>query len=211
MGQPLIVQEISCLVRQFCPKIVFLSETRQQNNRVNNLRFRLGFRNSFVVDGHGKGGGLVLYWDESIKLNVLSYGQHHIDTLIWDSNHQASWHAMFVYGEPCAATHHVMWESLRRLKPISRAPWMLIGDFNEAMWLFEQFSACKRPERQMANFRDVLADCELLDLGFTGVPWTFDYKQKGDRNVNVRLDRVVASLGWSNWFPVAKVLHLITS
>jgi hypothetical protein len=80
MGQPLIVQEISCLVRQFCPKIVFLSETRQQNNRVNNLRFRLGFRNSFVVDGHGKGGGLVLYWDESIKLNVLSYGQHHIDT-----------------------------------------------------------------------------------------------------------------------------------
>jgi hypothetical protein len=120
-------------VRKFCPKIVFLSETRQQNSRVSNLRHRLGFRNSFVIDGHGKRGGLVLYGEESIELSVLSYGQHHIDTLIWDGNHHASWRATFVYGEPCVTDRHVMWELLRRLKLMSGAPWMLIGDFNEAM------------------------------------------------------------------------------
>jgi hypothetical protein len=86
-----------------------------------------------------------------------------------------------------------MWEVLRRLKPLSSAPWLLIGDFNEALWSFEQFSTRKRPERQMAEFKEVLAHCDVFDLGFSGVPWTFDNKQHGERNVKVRLDRAVAS------------------
>jgi hypothetical protein len=59
---------------------------------------------------------------------------------------------------------------------MSEAPWMLTGDFNEAMWSFEQFSSRRRPKRQMSDFRDVLADCEVFDLRFSGVPWTFDNK-----------------------------------
>jgi hypothetical protein len=52
-----------------------------------------------------------------------------------------------VYGVACTQDRHIMWELLRRLKPLSGAPWMLIGDFNEAMWSFEHFSVRKRPER----------------------------------------------------------------
>jgi hypothetical protein len=53
-----------------------------------------------VVDAKGKGGGLALYWDNSIKLNILSYDMHHIDTLIWDGDHHAAWRGIFVYREP---------------------------------------------------------------------------------------------------------------
>jgi hypothetical protein len=38
--------------------------------------------NCFTVDGIGKGGGLALYWVDSIKIEILCYGVHHIDTLI---------------------------------------------------------------------------------------------------------------------------------
>jgi hypothetical protein len=69
-------------VRRFCPKIVFISETRQQRDRISNLRYRIGFKNAFVVDGQGKAGGLGLFWEDEIKLHVLSYGLHHIDTII---------------------------------------------------------------------------------------------------------------------------------
>jgi hypothetical protein len=114
---------------------------------VSNLRYRLGFKNAFVVDGKGKGGGLVLFWDESINISISLYGMHHIDTFIWDSDHHASWRETFVYGEACTQDRHILWELLRRLKPLSGAPLMLIGDFNEAMWSFEHFSVRKRPER----------------------------------------------------------------
>jgi hypothetical protein len=65
-----------------------------------------------------------------------------------------------------------MWELLRRLKPISQTPWMLMGDFNEALWPFEHLSTRKRPQGQLQEFREVLEYCDVHDLGFKGVPWT---------------------------------------
>jgi hypothetical protein len=58
LGQSRTVQELSRLVRKHCPKIVFLSETRQQSSRVSNLRARLDLNKVLVVDGRGKGGCL---------------------------------------------------------------------------------------------------------------------------------------------------------
>jgi hypothetical protein len=104
-----------------------------------------------------------------------------------------------------------MWELLRRLMPCRYALWLMIGDFNEAMWSFEHFSSRRRPPKQMLDFREVLSFYDLHDLGFSDLPWTYDNKQLGDRNVRVRLDRAVASPSWSNWFPNAKVQHLISS
>jgi hypothetical protein len=158
---------------------VFILETRQQNNRLSNLRFRIGLNKVFVVDGHGKGGGLVLFWDDSLKISILSYILHYIDTLIWDADHHAHWRGTFVYGEPHMHERSKMWELLRRLKPVSRAPWMLIGDFNEALWSFKHFSTRRRLDKQMQEFQEVLDHCDVHNLGFMGVPWTFDNKQWG--------------------------------
>jgi hypothetical protein len=38
----------------------------------------------------------------------------------------------------------------------------------------------------MQSFRDALEHCEVYDLGFSGLPWAFDNKQKGNKNVKVR-------------------------
>jgi hypothetical protein len=100
LGQPRTVQELTRLIRDYCPKIVFLSETRQHKDRVSNLRFRLGLNKSFIVDGIDKGGVLVLFWDDSIKINILSYALHHIDTKIWSPDLNMGWRGTFIYGEP---------------------------------------------------------------------------------------------------------------
>jgi hypothetical protein len=100
LGHAAIVQELSHLVCKFCPSLVFISETRQHRDRMSNLCGRLGLQKAFVVDGYGKGEGLALFCSDSIKLIVLSYGVHYIDTLIWEDDHQASWRGTFVYGEP---------------------------------------------------------------------------------------------------------------
>jgi hypothetical protein len=63
----------------------------------------------------------------------------------------------------------------------------------------------------MLDFREVLSYCDLHDTGFIGTPWTSDNKQKGDRNVKVRLDRAVASPAWSSIFPDWRIRHLTSS
>jgi hypothetical protein len=96
--------------------------------------------NCFIVDGEGKGGGLALYWHDELKIDILSYTMHHIDTLIWDGEHHVGWWGTFVYGEPQTQERKNMWELLKWIMPCSRAPWMMIRNFNEAMWSFEHFS-----------------------------------------------------------------------
>ena len=51
-------------------------------------------------------------------------------------------------------------------------PWVVIGDFNKAMWGFEHFSDTPRLTGQMIDFRDALGLCGLGDLGFSGLPYT---------------------------------------
>jgi hypothetical protein len=60
----------------------------------------------------------------------------------------------------------------------------------------------------MAAFRETLALCNMVDLGFTGLPYTYDNKRKGRANVRVRLDRAVASADWRDMFGEAAVEHI---
>jgi hypothetical protein len=85
---------------------------------------------------------------------------------------------------------------------------MLLGDFNEVLWQHEHFSETPRADRQMMDFRGVLSHCDLHDLGFSGLPWTYNNNQAGRRNVRVRLDRGVANSDWSLMFPGANIQHL---
>jgi hypothetical protein len=84
---------------------------------VSNIKGRLDMNNCLVVDGVGKGGGLALYWNDEVKIQVLSYGLHHNDTLVWDGVHHAGWRATFAYGEPRTHERDKMWELMKRIKP----------------------------------------------------------------------------------------------
>ncbi|XP_073362640.1 uncharacterized protein [Aegilops tauschii subsp. strangulata] len=77
------------------------------------------------------------------------------------------------------------------------------------MWGFEHFSATPRSAGQMIDFRDVLEVCVLGDLGFAGLPYTYDNRRGGRANVKVRLDRAVANNSWRDLFTHAKVEHLV--
>ena len=133
-----------------------------------------------------------------------------IDLYICKSD-ESRWRCTCVYGEPKATQRYVMWELLRRIKLLGSGPWFMVGDFNEAMWQYEYFYRNKRLPKLMANFWEVLSMCNLFDLGFHGVPWTYDNKQEGNQKVKVRLDRAWACPQWSSIFPHCKVSHIIYS
>lgn len=168
-------------------------------------------KHCYAVKGDGKGGGLALYWGEGMKVELLSYGMHHIDVHIREGEDAPIWRATFVYGEAKVQNRRNMWTLLRRIKDKSENPWLMIGDFNEAMWQGEHFSLVKRPERQMQEFREVLPLCNLHDLGFVGLPWTYYDKREGGRNAKVRLDWAVASPEWMDMFVEARMRHLVSS
>jgi hypothetical protein len=171
----------------------------------------LGLKILVGVDSAGQGGGLVLFWHESLEVDLLGLSPRFIDVKVKDVNLNSWYRITFVYGEPQVESRHLMWETLHHLRSVSPLPWMVLGDFNEAMWDFEHFSAHPRPGWQMEVFRDSLSSCDLHDLGFYGLPFTWDNGRVVGANVRVRLDRAVADSAWRDMFTDVKVHHLVSS
>lgn len=60
----------------------------------------------------------------------------------------------------------------------------------------------------MAHFRDVVAECELVDLGYSGPPLTWNNGRDAEDGIQERLDRFLVNEGWKQLFHVAARRHL---
>ena len=82
-------------------------------------------------------------------VDLQSLGEHHIDVLIRAGLNSTQWRGTFIYGEARVQDRPKMWDLMRKLKSQMNFPWLMVGDFNEAMWSFEHFSNTNRREVQM--------------------------------------------------------------
>ncbi len=171
LGNPGTVQELARLVREKDPSVMFLSETWMDDNRLELLRCRFLFSNKFVVKQINKGGGLVLFWKHDINLTIKSYSLSHIDSVIDCSSANPRRLTCF-YGAPETHLRINSWNLLRSLKNQYSMPWCCIGNFNEITRISEKSGNRGRTERQMQEFRDVINECEFIDLGYKGLPFT---------------------------------------
>ncbi|KAL8463077.1 hypothetical protein ACS0TY_033917 [Phlomoides rotata] len=60
----------------------------------------------------------------------------------------------------------------------------------------------------MELFREMITDLGLQDLGFTGHTFTWTNDRAGEANIQVRLDRALATAEWRILFPLHTVSHL---
>lgn len=176
------------------------------------LRGSLGFPNGLGVGSYGRGGGLALLWSDEICVKLQSYDKLHIDVMVVDPTMGAKrWRFTGFYGEARREHRHRSWELMHFLSAQSDAPWLCAGDFNEILDAQEKFGGVTRPERQMDGFRDAVSQCGFSDLGFIGLPYTWDNRQEGSRNIKVRLDRAFANGAFSEMFKDTKVWHVQTT
>ena len=191
------------------PPLFFVMETKIRGKRVENLKGLLGFTGCFAVDNVGLSGGIGLFWTRELHVELKNYSQTHIDVTVRrkDSDHPP-WRFTGFYVEPRAEDRHQSWEFLRTLHGIRHEGWICMGDFNETMYAKEYFSIHARPAWQMQAFCDVIDFCSFQDLGWGGVPFTWDSRQQGDSNVKARLDRALANDEFMQLFEYTCVKHI---
>ncbi|KAL9686603.1 hypothetical protein QQ045_030996 [Rhodiola kirilowii] len=212
LGRPRTVRALKDAIRALSPQLVGLLEMKKRVSEWESLKWKLGLRNCFPVSCKGRAGGLALLWDDSLDVQVVSFSQNHIDVVV---KCQVDVRVTLFYGDPVTGNRWRSWDLLRRIHdsfPVA-IPWTVIGDFNEILCSSESQGPNSRPNWQMNNFRSVLDDCNLSDLGYVGYPFTFSNRRMGEAEVKVRLDRVVANAVWRQVFPSSVVshMHLYTS
>jgi hypothetical protein len=207
LGNAATVRELRDFVKEFAPSFLCVVETQIHRSRVELLAGTLGYDNVFAVSSTGRSGGLAIFWNNSIKLDILSYSQYHIDAAVTPSLEEP-WRLTCVYGEAHASERHKTWDMLKFIKASSPLPWLCIGNFNEVLLREEHVGVNERSNTQIQVFRETVDVCGLMDLGYTGTAWTFEKKLTGGTYCRVRLDRGLATLSWAERFPLATVNHL---
>ncbi|KAL9667122.1 hypothetical protein QQ045_001471 [Rhodiola kirilowii] len=82
------------------------------------------------------------------------------------------------------------------------------GGFNEVLRVCEVHGIHRRNQWQIEAFRRVIKDCGLIDLGYSGHPYTFSNRRKGNLETKARLDRVFVNKAWLEAGMEYQVRHL---
>ena len=75
-------------------------------------------------------------------------------------------------------------------------PWLCFRDFNEILNLNEKTEGVQRDARVIAEFRDALKECRLIDLGSRGHPFTWSNRQFRPHLIEEKLDRFLCNEEW---------------
>jgi hypothetical protein len=204
LGRDATVRELRDLAKLFKLTVFCVLETQLHKTWVEGLARQLGYNQSFAVSSSGRSGGLAMFWNNEINLQILSYSQYHLDAVITERDREP-WRLTCVYGEAQVSERFKTWDMLKFIKSSSPLPWMCIGDFNEVLHQHEHEGVAERSLAQMAGFREAVDVCELGDLGYIGNSWTFEKRVVGSSFCRVRLKRALATAAWSERFPGATV------
>ena len=78
----LTVKALKELRSKYRPYLVFLMETRNEDEVMERLRKKMRYENRYYVNPEGLSGGLALWWNNEVEVKVIEAKKNCIDTLV---------------------------------------------------------------------------------------------------------------------------------
>jgi hypothetical protein len=88
---------------------------------VEGLARSIGFDKCFAVSSSGRSGGLALFWNNNISIEILPYLQYHIDAIVSEVG-KDPWRITGVYGEAQMNERSKTWDMIKFIRSSSDLP-----------------------------------------------------------------------------------------
>jgi hypothetical protein len=107
--------------------------------------------------------------------------------------HNNLWLLSCIYGPPVYKNKFMFWESLLDVGKDYYGPWLCISDFNMILSQSDKYDG--RPYACSSNddFHSFLDLFGMIDLGFSGNPYTWTNKRRDHHLIKEHLDRGIAN------------------
>ncbi|GJS42106.1 hypothetical protein Tco_0567149 [Tanacetum coccineum] len=89
---------------------------------------------------------------------------------------------------------------------VRNMPWILMGDFNMALNMEDIYAGSSRMNLVMCEFKDCVANIEVMDINSSGLHFTWNQKPKGGNGILKKLDQIMGNMEFLDIFPGAYVL-----
>lgn len=195
-------------MRHHNPDVIFFTETKIAADQVQAILNRLGFYLLFQCPPMGKKGGLVLTWRPGVEIEPIFSNKKRISGMVYSDPPSSPWMISCIYGPSIIAQKEDFWALLDSHAASFKGPWLLLGDFHAITGQDEKMGGRPYASSSSGGFYPFFTRNGLVDLGFSGNPFTWSNKRSGLANVRERLDRGVANVDWTLIFPNASVFHV---
>ncbi|KAK9928646.1 hypothetical protein M0R45_025770 [Rubus argutus] len=207
LGRPMTQQARLELTRRFRPTIVFLSETRMKDKEIKKLRKKYKFCQGITVKPIKTAGGLALWWDHTVSIQILSKSKFLIDKVVKfnadDSLVRFSW----FYGPPVQRDRTAFWNRCASLAGSLDLPWLCAGDFNEFLWRHEKEGGNPWNSGKRRLLREFLDANDLIELSSKGQNFTWSNNWSNDGLIKIKLDRGMVNTKWLERWPESSVFN----
>ncbi|WCJ20597.1 LINE-1 retrotransposable element ORF2 protein [Euphorbia peplus] len=191
------------LLRFHKPSVFVLLETKVSGPNAQKIADSFKGWNCVRSEAQGRSGGIWVFWRSSeVQIRVIQV--HHQFVHCWiTQNGKFLCLSSFIYASPCLSDRNTLWDNLNLLSNNINVPWFLIGDFNDIGSLDDQRGGSQRYNKRSINHKAQMDDCGLIDIGFSGVRFTWRR-----RFLSVRLDKAYGNVHSRTFFPEASVINL---
>lgn len=199
IGSTLTIQRLREFKSRISPEIIFLMETKNEDETVLRRFRQSDYSNHFTVPPVGLSGGLSLSWKDSVSIDIMFSSPNIIDTHI--SRDQRSMFVSFIYGAPQAHERASFWNQLSEIGvDRDEEAWLIVGDFNDLLNNSEKVGGSLRWEGSFLAFRSFVSQHGLWDLQHSGDSLSW----RGTRYnyfFQSHLDHAMGNCKWSDSFP----------
>lgn len=205
IGPTLTVQRIKEFRKKISPAVLFLMETKNQDEALFRLFRNLELTNHFTVPPVGLSGGLSLSWKDDVQVEIIFSSANIIDTRIEAQGTHC--YVSFIYGAPLASNCPAFWKQLSEIGATRDDSWLITGDFNDLLDNSEKLGGPVRWEGSFLAFRSFVPQMELWDLQHSGNSLSW----RGTRYnlfIQSRLDRAMLNCSWFEQFSAGRCEYL---
>ncbi|MBA0642044.1 hypothetical protein Goklo_026507 [Gossypium klotzschianum] len=158
--------------REFEPNLLALYETRISGSKEESIVAKMGFDNYFRVEATWFSGGIWLFWNDNLSVEVLKVNSHFVHMRIQIRQNNSSFLCTVIHASPQWVLREVLWDNLGVIAVGIEEPWIMAGDFNAIL-------SCEKREGSMYTWnRENLS--QRLDRAFCN-----DHRQNFSSNTSV--------------------------
>ncbi|KAL0289271.1 UNVERIFIED_CONTAM: putative ribonuclease H protein [Sesamum radiatum] len=160
------------------------------------------------MDYNGPGGRIWLTWlPTEVGVEILQVDRQFIHCKLTNKKEHTNCLITVIYGDYDLIPRRDLWRNIVQLSGgICDEPWLLTGDFNAVMDGSEVNGYAADTSNSMAEFQECVATSGLIQLSYTGAPFTWHNCSEGGRSLWKRLDRMLVNEAWLTIWPLTKYL-----
>ena len=188
-----VVHSLRGKIQKHSPKILFLSETKTHSADAIVILNSLGYFLMLHVSPIGSKGGLLLASCQGMDLECFLSTINTINAWYYFDPPNKPWLLTCIYGPPEKINKLIFLDSLLNERKDYYGPWLCIGDLNMISSQSEKYGG--RPFACLSNdpFCSFVDSFGMIDLGFSGNPFTWSNKRQDHHLIKERLDRGIAN------------------